>query len=276
MKNFTRKRIAVAAFGLAAFTSLPQPGQAAVSVPTVGIYDEGTNSNQVDRNANGNLITATGPNDVLGFTQSMTTAFDTDFGGLIDFETSVTNNQSGPISATFGTSQSKTLSIGVSASPSILFNFQSSGNVSNISGSNFFFNSVDDGTDFTRFTFGAITNGAFIEAVTSVGFTVLGRSSGVSTTVAATATFSDLSTAVLGPVSFTSDGTFATQDTFYGFSAPAGQSIDNVLIQYIGSGDVRRGIDDFGFTTTAVPEPGSFAMLIVGGLSLLVMRRRRA
>lgn len=252
---------------------LHSTAHAAVTVPTVATYDPIANTNQVDRNANGNALVDLGDNSVAGFTTDVAAAFATDDGGVINFDSTTANNITGPINATYGVSQSKTLAIGVSTTGGPTFNFQTSANISQISGNNFFLASTSTNPNSITFTFGTITGGDTGEFVTRAGFTVLGRISGNSTNVSATATFSDSTTATLGPVAFTSDSTAATQDTFYGFSAPTGESISSITITNSGSADTRRGIDDFGFIT-AIPEPASLALLGLGGLGLLARRRR--
>ena len=256
--------------------------QAAVSIDTVGTYDgSSTPSNTVDANV--------GSSDVDTFTDDVLAAFNTDTGGVINFDglnTTADPNggleNTGPINATFGASQSKTLEIGVeTGAANDQFNFQSSSNVSQISGTDFFFNQSNvAGNNFTTFSFDGITGGDAGEVVNNIGFTVLGRSSGDSTNVSATATFSDLSTATLGPVTYPAGDGFASRDSFFEFTAPTGASISSVTITYGNNpdtgtnGDTRRGIDDFGFIT--IPEPASLALLGMGGLMLLPRRSRPA
>jgi hypothetical protein len=228
---------------------------AAVMVSTTGVYDELTTVNSVDRNA-GSITAAQ-------FTADVAAAFAADLGGVIDFDDAgFENNNTGPITADYGLTDSSTISITIPNT----FNSQSSSTISQISGSDYFLNS--SATDLTT-TFGFDGQG-----VTQLGFTVLGRSSGVDSTVTAVATYSDLSMSSTLSADFTSDSTFATQDTFYGFAAPAGLTIDSVVINYTGTGDTRRGLDDLGFITV-IPEPTS-ALAAAAGLGGLLLRRRTA
>ena len=84
----------------------------------------------------------------------------------------------------------------------------------------------------------------------------------------AVATFSDSSTATA--TSAVGAGN-ATDDTFFGFVAPAGKSISNVTITMTGSTD-NLCLDDLAFTT--VPEPATVGLLSLGGAALIRRRRR--
>lgn len=239
---------------------------AATDITTVGVYDgSATPTNTVDRNA--------GSSDVSSFTTDVLAAFSAGNGGVINFESSIGGNKSGNINAEFA-GAAKTLAIGVDDLVSDLYNFQTSSNLSPISGANSFFAS-NSGTTKITFDFGSITGGAVNEAVTQVGFTVIGRQTGVATTVSATAILSDDSSISLAGVGFTSDATFAAQDTFYSFAASSGLSISSVTIDFAGTGDQRRGIDDLGFITAVIPEPNTYAMLAgLTGLAYVMLRRR--
>jgi hypothetical protein len=78
-------------------------------------------------------------------------------------------------------------------------------------------------------------------------------------------TFSDLSTAVL-----TDTVTANTQDdTFFGFTAPAGVTITKLTI---GAGtDNYFAIDDLAFV---IPEPSAVLMGAAGMMGLMIRRRR--
>ncbi len=239
---------------------------AATNITTVGVYDGSSSpTNSVDR--------AAGSSDVSSFTTDVLAAFNAGNGGVINFDSSIGANKSGNINAQFAAA-AKTLAIGVDDLKDNLYNFQTSSNLSPISGEYSFFASESETTKIT-FDFGSITGGAVNEAVTQVGFTVIGRQTGVATTVSAVATLSDASTISLAGVAFTSDATFALQDTFYSFAASSGLSIDSVTINFVGSGDQRRGIDDLGFITAVIPEANTYAMIAgLLGLTYVMLRRR--
>lgn len=98
------------------------------------------------------------------------------------------------------------------------------------------------------------------------GITAIPRGADRTTTL--TATLSDSSTVVIGTgVQTTAAGTQG-QAVFFGYTAPAGLSINRVAIT--ADGFVR--FDDLAFAV--VPEPASLGLLSLGGLAML--RRRRA
>ena len=112
----------------------------------------------------------------------------------------------------------------------------------------------------------SITGGALGEYVDSLGITMLSRAARVHPGTTAVATFSDLSTAT---ATSDIDAINAGDDTFFGFVAPAGESITGVTISWTSN---LVALDDVSFTT--IPEPGVLALLGVG-LGLVAMRRKR-
>jgi len=240
--------------------------QAVVVLNTVGVYDSTNNANAVDRVAAGSISLTT-------FTTDVATAFSNNLGGVIDFNTGSINTQTG-IDAKYGTGLGKTLSISTSSN----YNIQTSNNIRAISDTqsitgHFLLDST--ATQFSTFTVGSITNGSVGEVVTQFGFTILARNGGGTPTIVVTATFSNATTASAS-AAFTVTSTIpsTTEDSFYGFTAPAGKSISSVQVNYGAAGDLRRGIDDIAFVTSVIPEPSTFLMGL-GGVSLLFIFRRR-
>ena len=241
-------------------------GHAAISMPAVGVYDSTNNANTVDRYANGDA-TSYGT-----FVAAVASAFAAGNGGVVNFDSNLINSQSS-ITTTYA-SGAKTLNI----STNVDVNAQTSANITGISGTNT--NSVNDqptGGFFlqssagqsTIFTIGAIDGGAPGEYVSQIGFTLLSRINGGGTpAITATAMFSDGSSANASS-SFTQTAT--GEDTFFSFAAPAGRSITSLTLDYGGTADLRRGLDDLAFIT-AVPEPSA---MLLGALGLLPFLRRR-
>ncbi len=262
--------IKTAAFAFAAYAFVVG-SSAGATYATVGTYDSTSNTNTVDRNASGNALVSADRNDVAGFTPLVSTAFAAGLGGVINFDTSTASGDSSPLSGTYD-SGAKGLNIAVSQPYSVI----SSGNVSPISGSNsLIFPSDSLATNAASFTFSLSGATLANEAVTQIGFTLISRRSGDPTTATVVTTFSDNSTSTAPTISFTAPGTSnpnPAEDTFYGFTAPAGLSISKLDISFSG-GDGRRTIDDFGFITAVVPEPSTALLGALGSLCLL--RRRR-
>jgi len=246
-KTLRSTAVAFASFGLASLTSHAAP----LVFNTVADYDSTTNANVVDRTAIGNLPT---------FKTDLLTAFSNNLGGVINFDNTGTfNSQTEGISAKYGTGLGKTLSITTSAT----FNIQFSNNIRAISGNEnsgtgLFLLDPTAGNQFYTITLGPLTGGLPGEVVTSVGFTILARNGGGAPTISATATYNDSTTSVASaPFTVTSTIPSMTEDTFFGFTAPAGKSIASITLNYGAGGvDLRRGIDDFAFITTA-PASGS-------------------
>ena len=252
---------------LAALSLLLAAGtsHAALSMAAVGVYDSTDNPNTVDRYAPGTSLS--GYNT---FKSDVASAFTAGMGGVGTFDTGLTGSQSG-INISYGTG--KTLNI----STSVTVNAQVSDNIVGISGTNPSANSSPNGGflfqssagQIASYGFGTITGGAPGEYVSQLGFTILSRNGGGTPTVRAAAYFSD-GTSATSSVSFTN--TLSDQDTFFHFAAPEGKAITSLDIDWGGTGDLRRGIDDLAFIT-AVPEPSALALGALGILPLL--RRRR-
>lgn len=250
------------------------------TVTTVGTYDENSvQANTVDRNANGDTINSTtSATDVAKFTTTVNAAFTNNRGGVINFDNAnggaittdtATQTEGHSFTASYGTAQTKSLSITPTTSSSVGYFFHaSSSNVTTISGGYELFAGQPTGNE--TLTFGPITGGATGEKVTQVGFTLLGRANSANDpiTPSVRATFSDGTTSTLNSTSYTNANP-TTKDTFYSFVAPLGASISSVNIIFANnaSGDNRLGIDDLGFITTATTSYTLTAAASGGGLS---------
>lgn len=249
---------------------------AAVVFSAAGTYDPNPHSNTVDRNANGNAIGATGASDYAGFKANVASAYTSNLGGVIDFETSKitvngvaateTNNSVGlaaanSYSVTYGASGQKSLALGFSADARTAFY----ASASPLSGTRFLSLGTTDTDSLQTLTisFGSITGGATGEAVTAVALSGMGRNATdySGNNVAITANFSGGGSSSLASLI---DSQIAgvnqnPADTFFGFVAPTNQSITSLTITR------QRTIpfDDLGFITSVVPEPTMLGALLV-------------
>lgn len=245
----------------------------AVTITTVGTYDPAAQANQVDFNASGNLLSSTAATDVGGFTANVASAFAGNQGGVVNFDFAA-NTTFSVIDAVYGLNGNKNLNI--TASKVLRATTTTSGTP--ISGTRIVLPDADLASDAYTLTFGNITNtpgGAVVpgEFVSQVGLTVLSRNTGAfPSNVTLTAGFSGGGTASQTALIDRAQG---TDDTFYGFVAPAGQSISTLSVALANTtGDARALVDDLGFITAVVPEPAS-ATAVLAGLAGLTLRRRR-
>jgi autotransporter-associated beta strand protein/VCBS repeat-containing protein len=214
---------------------------------TVGIYDSTSNANTVDVEAPGNASTlADFKNDIL-------TAFQGNQGGVVDFATGFTitgtpTNVSPNFTLGYGANGTKALAV-TSTDGLHIYNTNVQGQVTPISDTSTF---LTDSDRAFSLSFGAITNGDVGEAVTEVGFTVLSRNT-TEAIITVTAHFSGGGSSSITGQAISS--VLGSQDTFFHFKAPPGESIVSLDFDNTGSGnDLQRRlpIDDFAFIT-AVP-----------------------
>ena len=233
----------------------------AVVVTTDGIYDP-PSGNNVDSSA------TISPNDVATFTTLVAAANTAGFGGVIHFDLMV-NTSGNTLEASYA-SAAKTLNI--STAPG--FNIQTITSATTLSGMGMVLPVTDSATDDNAtITFGSITNGLALEAVTQVGFTILSRAAtGYPQDITVTAFYSNGTSTV---ITSNIGNVAAADDTFYGFTAPTGFAITSILFNPANDTlDARPVIDDFGFITSVVPEP-STALLGCSAMLMALVRRRR-
>ena len=201
--------------------------------PTSGEYDENdTQPNRVDRDASGSI-------SAQRFGARVEEAYLRDFGGVLD----------GTIlgaSPDYGVSQNKDLlflntNLGIG---------QPNTEATPISGTgSFAFSNTSRSGGFTFTLNGGQVLG---EQVLEAGFTALSSSITGYPTINATATLDDGST--LAATSSISPGAGA-EDTFFGFSAPAGRYITGIDVDYQTTNSVvRLWVDDIGFKTGLVTD----------------------
>lgn len=124
-------------------------------------------------------------------------------------------------------------------------------------------------------TFGGATDYGFVfdaaDQINAVGLTVISRDGQTAGTATITATFADINGLNTQAVaaSDTLAGGNATDDTFFGFTAPTGKYLTELRIQT----PYFTRIDDLGIVTQ-VPEPGSLALSLLGSTLLLARLRR--
>jgi hypothetical protein len=201
---------------------------------TVGVYDEqSTATNTVDRNATGSFLT------VSRFTGRVEEAFTRNFGGVMNGEI---------FSGTYryGTAQQKIITL-----PSDLFIGIPGTQATAISGTGSFSFESTSQTVPNRLTFGSIANGATGERVVDVGFTALSSATWTTTSFQASAVLDNGTVQSIPAISIPQGA--GLNDTFFGFSAPAGRSIARVDVTYTNTGGFTRvWVEDIGFKTAVV------------------------
>lgn len=270
--------LAVAFFsGPAAFAASP--------FVTGGVYDTTANTNNIDVNApfasgtgggsvantttastgDGASYTTPGP-----FNTTVSGAYSLNLGGVETWDEVATGSYSSSIFTSYGTSHTKSLQLSLSGSLSVVTGL-AEGQTS-LSGGQY----VDLGAASFTLTMGTISGGLPGEAVTQFGLGFLSETFGSSPlnfgNVSLTAHFSGGGSAT-ETSAINANNTVG--DTFYGFVAPAGQSITSISMTTDGTNGLPD-IDDIGFVTTAaVPEPATCWMLAIGGAAISAFCRRR-
>ena len=247
----------------------------------VDTYDATTNTNVVDQSATTDATTYEISLDT--FKTKVADAYVNGMGGVFDFDNG--SQASGVTSMVVdygntGSGTTKSLTInndipdgdpGTKGAPYYSLPFDGSGREP-ISGQSMLGRTTSD-IDFI-FNLTDISSSDLDEKVVAFGITVLSRTQPdypAGTTASVTAYFSG------GGSVFASDTiTYqeATDDTFFGFEAPDGQYLTYVRINLAGPGDATTALDDLGFVTAAVPEPGTLSLLTLGLLALVPVARR--
>lgn len=262
---------------VACSTVLAPGGAARAAFTSVGVYDEAAfQPNQVDGNASGNPLSSTAITDAAGFTTAVAAAFAAGRGGVINFDngsldadrTFTATYNGGASVVTFTTNADMIIS---TVNPS-------SGTVTPISNNNAE-TTTDTGNVMQPDT--AANGGAADFTISmaagfnvqTIGFTINSRANASypqNVTVTPTFSISGVGTPLVSNIGSTK----GTDDTFYGFTAPLGESITAIAIDTASTGDnARVTIDDLGFI---VPEPTGVGLLAAAALPLLARRRRRS
>jgi len=226
-------------------------GAAQGDFETTGVYDpdDGPYHNQADQSGTyESHIGDAGPGNVIdmaAFQALIGPAFNTNAGGVVDGETGYFDGSE--LVANYGVGKTRSLTV-TSTGGTIASQFgDGGGNWLPISGNVVFLKS--DTADFV-FDIGAISNGVPCEVVTHFAGTVLDRD-GSNISPSVTATFSGGGTVTAG-ATMSGEPDSNDQDTFFGFAAPAGQSIVSVNFDLQGF----TYMDDLAFITSAFnPEP---------------------
>lgn len=242
---------------------------ALMTYATTGAYDETTQTNAVDTDASANagnaaLVTAGQIISLSTFSSGVTTAFNNDMGGVVDFGTSadVTNFNALSLAdkqsflATYGTSQTQqlkvTLTTNTGAAPAFSLQATSdTGAATPISLSGYM--GLSSGGNFGF---------SFDRPLSEVALTIVSRTSlrtiNPFRIVYDDDSFIDFASEVIA----NSNG---GDDTFFGAKAPAGRSIKAIRV----SGSAAIRFDDFAFVV--VPEPSSCYALALGGIACFGM-----
>jgi hypothetical protein len=268
---------------LLAFASLACNAEA-VTLAVSGGYDENAfATNSVDSQAPGNAMSS------ASFGTAVSSAFTAGRGGVINFDRPNGGNSdddNNPASETMIISYGSGKSFNITSNAAYdIHNFSS---LTAISG---FDNSLDvpggNTPDLTHkgialtstsvyswtLDFGAITGGIPGEAITTAGFTLLSRNL-IQQDVTIDWLLNGSPISAAAQTDNIAIGK-AVDDTFFSYTAPANSYISGVRVTFGGStGDLRLGIDDLGFITSAVPEP-SRVLLLSLALTGCVLRRRR-
>lgn len=219
---------------LAACDFIPQLAGAQVFT-TVGVYDEPGQLNSVDFVASGSTL------EFNQFQADVAAAFTNDMGGVN--QCYVISSAYGPYPFSYGVSQSKLLNmtgptnnqIGITSSDTLIKSISESGIWASTKPQMTFF-------------LGDISSSAPNESVVKFGFTILSTSLFSLGNVTATATFSGGGKASANRFINEMAG---SGDTFFGFTAPNGESISSVT--FTNSAGRSMFFDDIGFITASIP-----------------------
>lgn len=281
--NATAARATILFATLVMMTAAPLAQAAFIAV---GTYDENsTQTNTVDTDA-----TADGNTNQVGsatFTTDVAAAFSNGTGGVADFDSGTLTNPDENDSSTNMdiTFDSGSKSLRLTRSDGGMYNgpgdLTGGTGTTPISGSDGILlagskkgATGDDITDFI-FDIGDISgaNAHPNEKIVSFALTLLSRDNSSFTYPISITGLADLSGGGSVSVNTQMSQSDGSDDTFFGFTAPAGQWITRVEIEM--PDGVFTQIDDLGFTTTIIPEPASVLLLALGGLALLRRRPRR-
>jgi len=212
-------------------------------------------TNVVDPNGH-TLVQATSTSnpdqtDQPTFATHVATAYSSGYGGVVNFDVAGDALTSAPAIVANYASSAKTLSIGIMTNSALAISplappSGTTGVTNCLSAPN---GTSDPNLGDITFTMGAITGGVPGEKVTSFSFTYLTETVLNGLTVTVTATFSDNSTSTVTRT-VNRNTSSPVYDTFYGFVAPAGQSITSISLTSNTTRANTTNIDDVGFITS--------------------------
>ena len=212
---------------------------------TSNTYDENdTQTNAVDTEASGNNIS------LADFKALITQAAGNGDGGVIDFERNGFETSQG-LEAAYGVNGEKTLGISVGSNSEL--------------GSDGSWRGLP--ADATPISYSRVLRGArvwdfeFDTGLIAVGVTVLDRKGGTVDMIVELADGQRVEVVT---------GQAINNDTFFAYTADASNPIVSLELDNDGK---YNELDDLAFVT--VPEPGTLSLLGLGGLGVLVRRRRR-
>jgi hypothetical protein len=250
---------------------LTASAQAAFTTVASGVYDSTNQANTVDVNASGtanNVTTQT----LTAFNTKLSTAVTATLGGVVNFDDITVDSSTlqDTITVTYG--GSKILNI---TQPTAQYQMDMGSltaiNATPISGSRYLRSGDANGNQVYNFS----------TPLTDVGITVLARTG--ARTITATVTYDNATTGTLTGVAIasypTSTGTApiatSTPDTFFGFTAPTGRTITGLTLS--AGANNYFVVDDLAFivSPTAIPEPGTWAVVIAGVFGGAGLYRRR-
>jgi hypothetical protein len=256
---------------------LVSTASAALVFTTSKNYDENTYAaNIVDRDAfntagNATLVAAGQIINLATFSTDVSAAFLNDLGGIINFDqgTDATPYQS--FTASYGTSQSKTLTATMTSSTGVSpygSGFQLVPNITTAamttSGVSGLLNHMGSGSGSNNFGI------AFDVPLSEIGVTWLQRTASRTASVkvilddGSSIDFAQESQTAWVPANGDPD-----QDTFFGAKAPAGRAITAIRFGF----SAASRIDDLAFVV-AVPEPSSYIMVLAGLACLGIVFRK--
>jgi len=229
---------------------------------TVGVLDPNPSSLTIQNSpanvGNASFVTLSSMNSLIA------TAFANDTGGVINFDPANgwTTTPVSSINLTYGTSQANSLTMSLGPSAAGLTGFASStgSGTTAVSGANYLAFSGGSGTPPLDATLN------FSQGLSDFGITQLARSG--DRTLTLSFTLQDNTVVTYAPDTVLSGSTTVN---FYGYQAPVNDPIKSVTLT-CSQGFFR--MDDLAFVVA--PEPGTMALVGMGGLGMLFALRRRS
>jgi hypothetical protein len=248
-KNSSARALGLFAMLAALFLAASALAQITYNQALTATFTSGANAG-ADKNA------TTAPNDFVTFSNAVAAAHGSGFGGVFDLPTTV----AGSTTVFRGTYAGGVKRLQFTTSVNMQNATAGGGSFTPTSGGNLTTSSANQSSIHLRIgqIMDPVTELPISEAVSRIGFMVLSRTAAAyPLDIRATASYSDGSTEA---VTANLANPRAVDDTFYGFTAPSGLFITNVLLQSFQPGTEnpvadRIGLDDIGFMTQATDIP---------------------